>query len=84
MSGEVSFLFIAYPFLKSSSTVGADSLYLKRRIFWVAVFSKGSFMTSTELTCEDLFTFLLVMLNIFFQLSIFSYILSLLSLSQSM
>lgn len=33
-----------------SSMVGADSLYLNLRIFWVAVFSKGSFITSMELT----------------------------------
>ena len=60
-------------FFFSSSTVGAESLYLKRRIFCVAVFSKGSFMTSTELTCEDLFTFLFVILRIFaFQWSSFS------------
>ena len=39
-----------YLFFLSSSTVGADSLYLKRRIFCVAVFSNGSFITSTELT----------------------------------
>ena len=71
--------------LCSSSTVGADFLYLKRRIFCVAVFSKGSFMTSTELTCEDLLTLLLVILRILaFQLSSFSYTLSSLSLSHSM
>ena len=62
-----------YYFFFSSSTVGAESLYLKRLIFCVAVFSKGSFITSTELTCDDLFTFLLVMLRIFaFQWSSFS------------
>ena len=60
-------------FFFSSSTVGAESLYLKRLIFCVAVFSKGSFITSTELTCDDLFTFLLVTLSIFaFQWSSFS------------
>jgi predicted GNAT family acetyltransferase len=63
-----------YPdYFFSSSTVGAESLYLKRLIFCVAVFSKGSFITSTELTCEDLFTFLFVMFKIFaFQRSSFS------------
>ena len=46
-------------FVVMSGSSPCASLYLKRRIFWVAVFSKFCFTTSTEFTFDDFPTCLL-------------------------